>query len=192
MVPKFPPFWLRVILQDASPCPGRNQILAPRPLELQRYRPSPPGLEVAAGQPGDNNTKSSIQPSPRHPGERTPAMPDHLVTVARFIGFQLAAQDHRLRARARLRALPGQAEGIRVPVEEGFDRVRRSRQEADRRAAEQHPAVRDDPVPVQRPQRARHLRRRAGHHQRHHQDGVGPAAEGVLHAGPRREGHRFV
>ena len=50
-------------------------------------------------------------------------------------------------------------------------------------------SVRHDRGRVQGPDRARHRRLRAGHHQRHHQGGDRAGAEGVLHAGPRREGH---
>ena len=98
-----------------------------------------------------------------------------------------AAADHGLRAGARFPALSGQAEGIRVRVEAGHDRVRRSRQEADRRQAESGSAVRHDRLQLQGPHRARHGRHRAGHHQRHHQGGHRPAEEGLLHAGPRRK-----
>ena len=98
----------------------------------------------------------------------------------------------RVRAGARVPALPRQAEGIRVRVEEGLDRVHRSGQEADARPAEPGPAVRHDRLQLQGPHRARHDRHRAGHHQRHHQGRVGPAAEGLLHAGARREGHGLV
>ncbi len=75
-----------------------------------------------------------------------------------------------------------------VQLEAGLDRIRRSRQEADPRLAEPGPAVRDDPLQVQGPQRAHHDRHRAGHHDRDHQGRSGPAEKGLLHAGPRRKG----
>ena len=90
-----------------------------------------------------------------------------------------------------LPALSGQAEGIRIHLQAGQDRVRRSRQEADRRQTEPGPAVRHDRLQLQGPHRARDVRRRtrAGHHQRHHQGGQRPAEEGVLRPGPRRTRH---
>ena len=58
-----------------------------------------------------------------------------------------------------------------------------------RRAAVQGRAVRHDRVQVQGSNRTRDRRHGAGHHQRHHQGGLGPAEEGLLHRRPRRKGH---
>ena len=65
----------------------------------------------------------------------------------------------------------------------------------DRRQAEPGPAVRHDPLQLQGPHRAGDVRRRrhrTGHHQRHHQGGERPAAEGLLRPGPRRARHRVA
>ena len=59
-----------------------------------------------------------------------------------------------------------------------------ARRAAVRRHGAQHGRVR-----LQGTQREGHVRRRAGADQRADQGDPGPAAEGVLHAGPRREGH---
>ena len=97
----------------------------------------------------------------------------------------------RLRAGARIPDLPRQAQRVRVRVEDGHHRVRRPRQEAVDRAAEPDPAVRHDRVRVQGAHRAHHHQHGTGSDQRDHQGGLRPAAEGLLHAGTRREGHRL-
>ena len=78
-------------------------------------------------------------------------------------------------------------------VEEGLDRVHRSRTRSAS-VAQQNNVQQYGTIVFNYKGRSERVTvgQRAGHHQRHHQGGVGPAAQGLLHAGPRRKGHRLV
>ena len=70
------------------------------------------------------------------------------------------------------------------------DRVHRSRPRADARRSGEDRVAADDPVRIPGPHRARHLDQRTGPDQRADQGRHRHDAQGLLHAGPRREGHR--
>ncbi len=94
-----------------------------------------------------------------------------------------------VRANGGLRAVPHAARGVPVRVEAAAGRVRRPREAAGARGAAQGERARHDRVRVRRPRPARHVRRRAGHHQRPDQGDPGAAAQGVFRPGPRRARH---
>ncbi len=89
----------------------------------------------------------------------------------------------------RVAGLPRTARRIRVRVEEGLGRVRRPRQEAGAGETEADPGLRHSRRRIQGQDRAGRGQYRAGPDQRHHQGRHRQGAQGLLHAGPRREGH---
>ncbi len=141
---------------------------------------------------------------PRHPGRHQL----HLVARAQALGPDrqqpvhavaavgqgapepgCPAQADGLREGQRALRVPRSAERVPVRVEEGLDRVRRPRQEADPRETEADPGLRHGGRRVQGQDRAGGGQLGAGSDQRNHQGGHGQGAQGLLHAGPRREGH---
>ncbi len=99
------------------------------------------------------------------------------------------AETDGVRERDRVADLPRTARRIRVRLEEGLGRVRGSRQETGAGEAEADPGLRHGRHRIQGQDRAGRGQFRAGPDQRHHQGRHGQGAQGLLHAGPRREGH---
>ena len=84
---------------------------------------------------------------------------------------------------------PRPARGVHLPLDEADDGIRRSRPRADARRGGK---IQTLPTIVfeykGRTERIEHVER-AGHHQRPDQGDHRRGAQGLLHAGPRREGH---
>ena len=101
-----------------------------------------------------------------------------------------AGEVHRVRSRDVARHAPRPAGRLHLPVAEGHRRVHRSREEPAARQGRRDHRARHRDRRVQGPHRARHHDRRAGPDQRADQGRHRRDAQGLLHAGPRREGHR--
>ena len=106
-------------------------------------------------------------------------------------GAEEAGQARRSsRAREDFERFRDRLDEYQYQIEAAEGRVRRPREAAGAgRAAQARHTLGTVGARVRGTHRARHLRRRAGPHQRPDQGDPGPAAQGVLHAGPRRAGH---